>query len=599
MKILGVSSNYHDASSCLTIDGQVIACSTEERFSLIKHDPSFPSLSSQFCLKQANIKASDLDFIAYHEDPAVKFSRTLTSSFLRFPFSRGTFVKSMQEAISSGLKIRSDLSHTFDIDPDRILYVPHHLSHAAQSYYGSGFDDAAILTIDAAGEWTCSGIFHGRGNQIVPLDAVFFPHSLGLIYSAFTAFLGFKANDGECSTMALAAFGEPKYADKVRKIIRVKDNGLYEIDLSYFDFGKWDSLPLTTKFIKNFGQPRSYKSTIPFNCLTDTQENISEDNQRFADIAASIQLVLEEAVLGLVRYSKEITGSDNLCIAGGVALNAVSNSKILQSKLFKEVFIPPDPGDGGGAMGAALVATMTLSGGHFARQKLHPYFGSDFCEKKDIAMLKSLDFSRVNSMSRFRGSGYLEIDEFSNQRELISQTAQSIAAGKIIGWCQGRFENGPRALGNRSILANPASIETAMRLSQKVKARASFRPYAFSIANGFEKSVFVDDEASHAPARWMQTSARVQPRARKSIRAALHTDGTSRPQVCSQSDNELYNELLNDFGSLSEVPALLNTSFNESGFPLVATSKEAIMMFLRTDMDILVLNNTFISWKRT
>ncbi|MCB9025792.1 MAG: hypothetical protein H6625_05710 [Bdellovibrionaceae bacterium] len=596
MKILGVSSNYHDACSALVVDGEVISAATEERFSLIKHDPSFPFQSSKFCVEEAGLSFDDLDFIAYHEDPNVKFTRTISSSFARYPFSLKTYLKSMHEAITSGLRIKHTLSSHFEIEPRKILYVPHHMSHAAHSFYASPFNEAAVLTIDAVGEWTCSGLFRGDGANIEPIDAIFFPHSLGIIYSTFTAFLGFKANDGECSTMALAAFGNPIYAEQVRDIIRIQDNGSYEINISYFDFGSEEKVPVTQKFINIFGEPRPYRNKLPFSCLSEQQENVTVEDQRYADIAASIQLVLEEAVVALVAYAKEKTGSANLCFSGGVALNAVANSKILNSGHFKDVFIPPDPGDGGGAMGAALYSAVTISGTRNKDFVLHPYFGKAYDELNVIEMLEVMDIERIRQFSRANGKFNLDISKSNNESELISHVASSVKKGKVVGWMQGKFENGPRALGNRSILVDPSNIEVANKLSKTIKHRASFRPYAVSLTDTHSERI-LKTHAHSRPAKWMQTSAPIHAEVQSKIRAAIHIDKTTRPQVCTESDNPKFYKLIKEFGKQTGLECILNTSFNESGFPLVAGPTEALMMFLRTEMDILVLNNTIIERK--
>ena len=596
MKILGISSNYHDASAALVVDGRVVAGAAEERFSLIKHDPSFPYMSSRFCTEFAGIQFSDLDYLAYHEDPNIKFTRTLSSSFSNFPFSVKTYIKSMKEAITSGMRIKHQLSSNFDLDPSRIIFVPHHMSHAAHSFYGSPFKESAILTLDAVGEWTCTAIFKGENENIEPLDGVFFPHSLGLIYSTFTAFLGFKANDGECSTMALAAFGEPSYADDIRQIIQIKNNGKYEIDLSYFNFGSEERIPITDKFVKIFGEPRPYKEVLQFDCFLDENKIIDNNQKRYADIAASIQLVLEEAILALVGYTKEITKCENLCLSGGVALNAVANSKILASKIFKDVFISPDPGDGGGAMGAAMCASVNISGERII-ESLNPYYGQSYCEEATVEMLKHIKIEDVFPFSKVKDNYQLNIGRIEGEKELCTYVADQIHQGKIVGWFQDRFENGPRALGNRSLLIDPANTEIAKKLSQNIKLRASFRPYAISVTSDHYDKV-LEEGSNSRPAKWMQTSVNVNSQALKSIRAAIHADKTTRPQVCYPTDNPLYYKLLKEIGKKTGLEAVLNTSFNESGWPLVASPNEALTMFLRTDMDVLVLNKSIIERKR-
>lgn len=603
MKVLGLSSGYHDSAAALVIDGVVVAAAAEERFTRVKHDPSFPELSAQYCLEMGGISASELDYVAYHEDPEVKFSRAFSSSLANFPFSFRTFARSMKESITGGFWIRNTISKTLDIHPRKIVCVPHHLSHAAHAFRTSPFSEAAILTVDAVGEWTCTGLFQGRTEAgSVKLDTIGlvpFPNSLGLVYSAFTAFLGFKANDGECSTMALAAFGQPRFADEVRRVIRVKGDGSYDVDLSYFDFSKADALPITKKFVTSFGEPRSIKSSLPFDCLSG-EIQADPENQRYADIAASVQLVLEEAVIALAKKIRKETGSQNLCLGGGVALNCVANSKLIAERIFENVYIPPDPGDGGGAMGAALYIALRenepvpTKAGEFSA-----YLGQAGAKEGDrdasLEMARHLKPEEWNQYRR-KGlkplNGQLKITKTDDIDSLAQRTAELIAEGKIVGWVQGRFENGPRALGNRSILADPSNLETARRLSRQVKLRAPFRPYAFSITEEDSKRVF--DGSASLPAKWMQVSMSVQEAYRPKLRAALHIDGSTRPQVCTESDNPRFHALLSAYGRKTGLSALLNTSFNEKGLPLVTSYTDALLMFARTDLDVLILDEHIV-----
>lgn len=590
MRILGLSSNYHDASAALVVDGQVVAASAEERFTLQKHDPSFPLHAANFCLEQAGLTVDDIDYIAYHEEPAVKFSRTLSSSFARFPFSLPTFIKSMREAITSGFWIKYDICKYLGAAPKKVVFMPHHYSHAAHAFLTSPFEKAAVLTIDAAGEWMCSGIFTGdraRGKNAIEAQSIVpFPHSLGLVYSAFTGFLGFKVNDGECSTMALAAFGTPRFAEHVRKIIKEAEDGTYEIDISYFDFSKSDALPITKKFTDIFGPPRAYRESVPFDCLRDGPQEVSAEHQHYADVAASVQLVLEEHVLRMLKTAVERTGLRQVCIGGGVALNCVAVGKAIESGLADEVFVPPDPGDGGGAMGAALFASVLSDKNGTTPNYFHPYFGKAYGEEAVLDMLPHLEEHSPRAK-------VLVQKDFS---AAVEAAAAALAEGKIVGWVQDRFENGPRALGNRSILASPDRIDTAKRLSKAVKRRAAFRPYACSVADFALDDIFSDKKSAHSsPARWMQTSVQVKPEKRAELRAALHVDGSTRPHVCSESTNPRLYRLLRDFGrKTGRPPVLLNTSFNERGMPMISSPVDALLMFLRTDMDMLVVGDSVL-----
>lgn len=603
MKILGISSNYHDASAAIVVDGKVIASSAEERFSLLKHDPSFPRFSIEHCLEQADLTSGEIDFVVYHEDPHSKFTRNISSSFANFPYSLSTFIKSAKEMITSGFWIKNEISKSLNIDSKKIVYMPHHLSHAAHAFLTSPFQEAAIMTIDAVGEWSATCFFHAFKNEsgfhIEPVEVIPFPHSLGLVYSAFTVFLGFKANDGECSTMALSSFGHPRFKSEIEKIIKIQADGLYEIESDYFDFSSDSKPPLTNKFISIFGKPRSYKDILPFSSFTTDVIAVSEDNQRFADIAASLQVVLEEAILALANRLRKKISSDNLCYGGGVALNCVANSKLINSNVFENVYVPPDPGDGGGAMGAALYASMLFD--KAVPEVITPYLGKSYSSNELKDMINFVDpsdwfrFSKIK-IDPIQKNGIVS-REFKIESDLLDYVAKSIFEGKIIGWSQGRFENGARALGNRSILCRPDSIEVAKRLSSKIKMRAAFRPYACSLTKE-EASLLFEDNQSPDLRKWMQASFKIKTEFLKEVEAACHVDGTTRAQVCEEIDNPRFYRLLNQYKNYSKRAALLNTSFNESGFPIVAGPLDVLLNFARTDIDMVVIDNFVIEKKR-
>lgn len=598
MKILGISSNYHDASAALVIDGKVISSSAEERFTLQKHDPSFPQFSIDFCLEEAGITSEELDLVVYHEDPHSKFTRSLSSAFTNFPFSVSTFIKAARDMITAGFWVKNEISKYLDLDPDKIITIPHHLSHAAHAFLTSPYEEAAVMTVDAVGEWSATCFFHARKKgesfEIEPIEIVPFPHSLGLVYSAFTGFLGFKVNDGECSTMALASFGKPIFKEEIKKIILLKEDGLYEIDLSYFDFSTDSKLPLTEKFTSIFGQPRSYKNSLPFSSFPNDTKTVTVDDQRYADIAASLQEVLEEAIIGLAHRLKSKVASENLCYAGGVALNCVANKKLIETGIFKNVYIPPDPGDGGGAMGAALFAALKYDKAQ--PQTISPYLGKEYDLKEFVSMLEHVDpkewfrFSKIKLAPLKKENIKFRIID--SEEALLDYICKSIHENKIVGWFQGRFENGPRALGNRSILCKPDSIEVARRLSTNIKLRAPFRPYACSMTSEEAQKILV--RKSVQLEKWMQCSFEINESAYQDVKAACHVDRTTRAQVCSELDNPKYWRLLNHYKKYSGRAALLNTSFNESGFPIVAGPLDALVNFARTDLDILVIDNFMV-----
>ncbi|HEX8088022.1 MAG TPA: carbamoyltransferase N-terminal domain-containing protein [Blastocatellia bacterium] len=605
MITLGISAYYHDSSAALVSDGEVVAAAAEERFTRQKHDSNFPRFAIDFCLNEAGLSAQEVDRIIFYEEPHVKFTRVLASSLSVFPFSRSAFVRSMRVWVGEKLWIKNEISKKLNVHPNKIDFIPHHLSHAAQAFIASPFEDAAVLTVDAVGEWSSTSLFSAsrRGRlELKQLDDIPYPHSLGLAYSVFTAFLGFRPNDGECSTMALASFGNPVFADEIRKIIRVHQDGSYRLDQSYFNFNQFGDIPFSNKFIKVFGQPRGFKQKLPFDTLVNSRDGKSgatRDQQRYADIAASIQLVLEETLLHLVSRLHKMTGAKNLCLAGGVALNCVANSRILSESPFDNTFIPPDPGDGGAALGAALYSFFSTNGGAACRPPAAtPYTGKQYGTARDEAMLRHIDpaaWASYGMEGSTRPKGVkLDFKTHDYFEDIIPGVVDDLRAGKIVGWVQGRFEQGPRALGNRSLLVDPKSLTAARRMSETVKSRASFRPYAFTVAEEDACNVLELGDKPQSSFKWMQMVAKVKQDAAPAVRAAIHSDGTTRPQICSKGDNERYHALLTAYGQATGLSALLNTSFNESGYPIVSSPTDALLVFARTDIDTIVINNLVV-----
>lgn len=610
--VLGLSYGYHDASACLVVDGRLIAAVAEERFTRQKHDANFPAFAIEHVLEQAGLSIDEVDVVVYHEDPHTKFSRVLTSSFAPFPSSRKEFVNSVKAWLGKKLWSLNGIATRLRISPKKIRYLGHHFSHAVQAFMGSGYDEAAILVVDAVGDWSCTAMFQGRwvdGKPVIErLVEIAFPHSIGLVYSAFTAYLGFNPNDSECSTMAIAAFGRPKYAGRVRAILGELEGDSYVVDQRYFHFANFYKGAVTDRFLQEFGPGRDARQSLPFSSLQDSLQDSgdrtepNEDQQRWADIAASLQLVTEERIVQLGARLHEKTGLTKLCYAGGVSLNCVANYKLLAQGPFTEIFIPPDPGDGGTSIGTSLY-TSALEGGGLAAQELAygPYVGLAYDETDDIEMIQHLkpDYFREylkRGVVAHKGVRW-QSERYASDALLCEEVAKRLMDRQIVGWVQGRFEMGPRALGNRSILIRPDDLELALRLSTQVKERAAFRPYAFSITQKHALEI-LDIAPEHVEMqRWMQYAVPVKPALQAKVRAALHVDNTTRPQVCSESDNPRYNQLLRSFGREFGVEVVLNTSFNPSGYPIVATPVEAMAMFARTDMDALVLNRSII-WKQ-
>lgn len=593
MKILGLSSNYHDASAALVVNGEVRFAAAEERFSRRKHDPNYPVGAIRAALSSEGLSAADLDWVVYHEDPYNKLSRSLATSFARWPRSLKSFLLTGKDAATSSLRIHQEIASQLKIDPRKVVFTPHHMSHAALAFLTSPFQDAAVMTIDAVGEWTSSAIFRGKkdasGFSLKPVSVSPFPHSLGLFYSAITSYLGFRVNDGECSTMALAAFGTPAYLEPMRKIVRIKEDGSHFLDLSYLDFRSDTELPVSRKFLHIFGPPRSYRDRLPFDCLREGALPVDARARRFADIAASAQAVLQEAVLAYAKKAARETACGNLCYAGGVALNCVANEKLSASGVFQDVYIPADPGDGGAALGAALYFA-ALRGEYPGPGS--PFVGAHFPAADLQAVLPHLTavlwpkFSTLASRAGF-DLRWRELEE----DELLKAVAEKIHEGKIVGWMRGKFEQGPRALGARSILIRADREELARKLSTRVKKREAFRPYALSLTEKEARRV-LGLEKIPWPARWMQTSLAVKEEFRASLRYGLHIDGGSRVQVVEEDSR--FAGLLRHYGALSGVEAVINTSFNEAGSPLVASPLDALLMFARTEMDVLAVGRLLI-----
>ena len=596
--VLGISAFFHDASAALVRNGVIVAAAAEERFTRLKHDANFPALAARFCLEQGGLSAENLHAVVFYEQPWVKFTRVLTSLLAGFPASRRMFVSNIKEWLADKLWIQLTIARELGVDPKVVRFVQHHDAHQAQAFLCSPFEEAAVLTIDAVGEWTCTSIGHGSRHRepfLTTADRLTYPHSLGLAYSAFTAFLGFRPNDSEASTMALAAFGRPRFADQVRQIIRVDADGLYQIDGRFFDFMAADAGLFTSDFVRLFGEPRDFHHALPFDALEDhfSSRLVSADDARFADIAASVQRVLEEAVLALAKRARRLGGASDLCFAGGVALNAVVNTKLLEESGFDRVFIPPDPGDGGAAVGAALLESSRLMH-RCPPGAISPFIGASCDKERTAALIACLgapaDWASHTTRGAVPRQGEIGVAAYDDFSRLADDIADEILDGLIIGWMQGRFEQGPRALGNRSILVHPGKIASVRRLSRAVKHRASFRPYALAICE--EDAPAILEIASPIPqcARWMQMVTRVRHAAKDHIRCAMHCDGTTRVQVCSSADNPLFHRLLLALRKRAGLGAVLNTSFNESGYPIVSTPAEALLMFARTDMDTLVID---------
>ena len=589
MNVLGLSCYFHDAAAAILRDGQLLAAAEEERFSRKKHDFEFPQLAIDFCLRTAGIKAGDLDYVVFFEKPFVKFERLLLTSLQTFPRSAGVFREAMISWLGDKLWIKHLIQKRLGMAPDRILFSEHHLSHAASAFFCSPFDEAAILTVDGVGEWTTASLGYGRGTEITLLKEIRFPHSVGLLYSAFTAFLGFEVNEGEYKVMGMAPFGVPRYVDKVRKLIRLSPDGSFELDMDYFVFHHSTSQTFSRKFVELFGPPRDTKANFftaasgypsYFGTKPGNYDALARENQYYADIAASIQVVVEEVMLTMARAVQKETGLRHLCMAGGVALNSVANAKILRDAGFEALYVQPAAGDGGAAVGAALYGYHAILGKPRNFVMEHAAWGEEHGPETIEGFLKpnNIPYQRLE-----------------NEDRLLERVVDHLQGGKVVGWSQGRFEWGPRALGHRSIIADPRRTDMKDIVNTKIKFREPFRPFAPSVlAERVEEYFCLPRAAHHYPARYMLYVVDVRENKREVLPAITHVDGTGRLQAVRRDTNPRYYRLIETFGQATGVPVILNTSFNLKGEPIVNTPAEAHNTFMQSGMDVLVLGNYVI-----
>ena len=589
MYILGLSAFYHDSAACLLKDGEIIAAAQEERFTRKKHDAGFPHHAIMYCLKEAGIVANQIDNVVFYEKPFVKFERLLETYLAFAPKGFTSFVKAMPMWIKDKLFQKSalikELKFTLDENVnwrDRLLFSEHHLSHAASAYYPSPFDSAAVLTLDGVGEWTTTSLAVGKGSDLKVVKEIHFPHSLGLLYSAFTYYTGFKVNSGEYKVMGLAPYGEPIYADLIReKLITVAEDGSFQLDMNYFDYAT--GLTMTNKkFDRLFGGP--------------PRRSEAELTKREMDLAASVQKVTEDIVVDLAKSIAKDTGERNLCLAGGVALNCVANGILLREKIFDNIWIQPAAGDAGGALGAAL-STWFL---HYKQER----FTSKERDEMKGAYLGPA-FTNVEIQAELNASGAV-FTKFS-ESEMIEEVASALADEKAVGWMQGRMEFGPRALGGRSIIADPRSPFMQKQLNLKVKYRESFRPFAPSVLREDASEWF--EQEIDSP--YMLLVANVQKDKRRemtneeemlfgidklnvprsSVPAITHVDYSARIQTVHADTNSRYHAVISKFKEKTGCPLVVNTSFNVRGEPIICTPTDAFKCFMGTGMDVLVVGN--------
>jgi carbamoyltransferase len=598
MKILGISAYYHDSAAAIINDGIILAAAQEERFTRIKHDASFPTHAVKYCLEYSGFSLQELDAIVFYDKPLLKFERLLETYYTNAPGGIKSFVTSMPVWIKEKIFLRKLLLDELCMiekckrSKIKLLFTEHHLSHAASAFYPSGFNEAAIVTLDGVGEWATASICHGKGNSIKILKELHFPHSLGLLYSAFTYFLGFKVNSGEYKLMGLAPYGIANSANTLNyikiirdKLVEIKEDGSILLNRSYFNFETGLRMIHEKKWEELFG----FKTRLPE----------SETLQEHCDLAYAIQFITNEIVLKIAVTAKELSGAENLCIAGGVALNCVANGHLIKSGLFKEIFIQPASGDGGGALGAALAShyiyfdqERTISKENLTDSMQGAYLGPEY---SDIT---------IEAIARKYNAPFVKHKEFEEVAEI---TAGILDNGYVVGWFQDRMEFGPRALGNRSILGDARNPEMQKKLNLKIKYREGFRPFAPSVlaedvSEYFEMSIkspymllvadVVKERRKELPDNYDQMS--LMPKLyipRSDIPAITHVDFSARVQTVHKETNEKYWTLINKFKELTGYGVIVNTSFNVRGEPIVCSPEHAYICFMNTEMDYLVMGN--------
>jgi len=590
--ILGISAYYHDSAAALLQDGRIIAAAQEERFTRKKHDPGFPAQAIRYCLAEAGIGVTDLDSVVFYDKPLVKFERLLETYLSYAPKGIRSFIAAMPVWMKEKLYLKSTLKKELSAlgqcttrDLPQLLFAEHHQSHAASAFFPSPFEKAVVLCLDGVGEWATTSAWLGDGNQLIPLWEIDFPHSLGLLYSAFTYYTGFKVNSGEYKLMGLAPYGEPKYVDLIlENLIDLKEDGTFRLDMQYFNY--CTGLTMTnSRFDKLFGGPR--------------REPESELTQREMDIAASIQVVTEQVVMRLAQTLHRESGIDKLCLAGGVALNCVSNGKLLRDGPFKEIWIQPAAGDAGGSLGAALAVWYSY---HEAKREVDPgdsmqgsYLGPCF------------DADTIRSQLDALGASYTELAD----EVLMPRLAEILDGENVVGWFQGRMEFGPRALGGRSIIGDPRSAKMQSVMNLKIKYRESFRPFAPSVLAERVSDFFELDspspymllvapvkESLHIPMTEEQQQLfgieKLNVK-RSELPAITHVDYSARVQTVHPQTNPRYYKLLHSFNERTGCGVLINTSFNVRGEPIVCTPEDAYRCFMRTEMDYLVVDNFLLA----
>jgi len=577
MKILGISAHYHDSAAALVIDGVPVGAVQEERLSRRKNDAGFPIHAIDWCLESGRLEPADLDAVVFYERPMLKFERILTSTLRGFPRSWRSFPQAIKNTLGEKVWVRGIIAAHLGVPRQKIFFTDHHASHAAAAFFTAPTRHAAILTADGVGEWATLTVGRGErradgGAELELRREIRFPHSLGMLYSTFTAYLGFKVNEDEFKVMGLAGYGRPTLVDQVRKLIRTLPDGAFALAPEYFEFQASAARSYSSKFLDLFGPAREPGDPIDLD---------SQEGRRCADCAASVQRVLEDVLVDVATRLRRDSGLDDLCFGGGVALNGVANTRILREAGFERLFVPAAPGDAGCALGAALYADRIYFRAAGDDLPDHSFWGP------------AVDARQLARVAREDGQAVEELDD----PALLEQLAGELAAGRIVGWMEGACEFGPRALGHRSLLASPHEVGMRDRLNRDIKRREEFRPFAPVVTSEAADRFFELPPGGARLARYMSGVFAVRPEWRARLAAVTHVDGSARVQVVERGFAPRLHALLESYGRRTGIPVLLNTSFNAAGEPIVTRALEGYTTFRRCGIDVLVAGSTVVSKK--
>lgn len=578
MKILGISAHFHDSAAALLVDGVPVASVQQERMTRIKNDPSFPLEAIEWCLDHVGLQPEELDAVVFYEKPMLKFERILTTALRAFPASWRSFPHAMKNTLGEKLWVKGIIKSHLGVPGDRILFTEHHQAHAAAAFLTQPVREAAILTADGVGEWATLSVGTGRIDEqgrvsIELLREMRFPHSLGMLYSTFTAYLGFQVNEGEYKVMGLASYGQPRFVDEVRQVIRPVDGkpGGFVLDMRYFDFHTTAKRSYSDALVALLGKPRAPH---------DPLDPSTPEGARYADVAASVQRVLEDTLVEITRGLQQETGMKALCFGGGVALNGVANARILRESGFEQLYVPCAPGDAGCAMGAALYADRI----HFGRPHVpvpdHPYWGPPI---------------DVENLERIAREDDLGLETTEDESATLDRVVDALVDGRIVGWMDGAAELGPRALGNRSILAAPHTVGMKDRLNKEIKYREEFRPFAPAVPVEDADRYFDLPAGAARLGAFMSGVFPVRPEWRDRLAAVTHVDGTARVQTVERDKAPRFHELLRRYGERTGIPVILNTSFNLAGEPIVTRAVEGYSTFRRCGIDVLVAGRHLVT----